>query len=130
MPNPRVFISYDFDNNNLSKNRFVGQSKNSKVPFTISDWSHKESVSESKWREVVEERIKRVDLVIVLIGQYMRSATGVHSEVRMARRLSKPILGVYVANANSSTIIPDVLKGFKKISWTWEGIANEIDRLT
>ena len=39
MANPRAFISFDFDHNELQRNLFVGQSKNSRTPFSIEDWS-------------------------------------------------------------------------------------------
>ena len=35
MADPRSFISFDFDHNENDKTLFVGQSKNSKTPFTI-----------------------------------------------------------------------------------------------
>ena len=38
MADPRSFISFDFDHNETEKNLFVGQSKNSKTPFSIQDW--------------------------------------------------------------------------------------------
>jgi hypothetical protein len=44
MANPRAFISFDFDNNLTEKNLFVGQAKNSRTPFSIEDWSSKESL--------------------------------------------------------------------------------------
>ena len=35
MADPRAFISFDFDHNETEKTLFVGQSKNSKTPFSI-----------------------------------------------------------------------------------------------
>ena len=37
--NPRSFISFDYDHNENDKNLFIGQSKNSRTPFDIADWS-------------------------------------------------------------------------------------------
>lgn len=37
MADPRVFISFDFDHDETEKNLLVGQSKNSKTPFSIED---------------------------------------------------------------------------------------------
>ena len=39
MADPRAFISFDFDNNSTERVLFVGQTKNSKTPFKIEDWS-------------------------------------------------------------------------------------------
>lgn len=56
MADPRAFISFDFDHNETEKNLFVGQSKNSKTPFSIQDWSAKSSMPQSEWEKIVKER--------------------------------------------------------------------------
>ncbi|CSA62602.1 Uncharacterised protein [Vibrio cholerae] len=53
MANPRAFISFDFDHNVTQKNLFVGQSKNSKTPFAIEDWSSKSSLPQSQWEALI-----------------------------------------------------------------------------
>ena len=59
MADPRVFISFDFDHNEIEKNLFVGQSKNSKTPFSIQDWSAKSSMPQSQWEAIVKEKINK-----------------------------------------------------------------------
>ncbi|PEA56059.1 hypothetical protein CON64_05360 [Bacillus pseudomycoides] len=59
MADPRAFISFDFDHNVTEKILFVGQSKNSKTPFSIQDWSAKSAMPQSKWETIVEEKIKK-----------------------------------------------------------------------
>ena len=81
MPDPRVFISFDFDNNVTEKNLFVGQSKNSRTPFSIQDWSSKSSLPQSQWEALIEEKIKRCNMLIVLVGRQMGSATGVKKKL-------------------------------------------------
>jgi len=39
MADPRAFISFDFDHDSDQRVLFAGQSKHSKTPFSIQDWS-------------------------------------------------------------------------------------------
>lgn len=57
MSTPRAFISFDFDHNEDEKTLFIGQSKNSKTPFSIQDWSSKSALPEDEWKEIIEEKI-------------------------------------------------------------------------
>jgi hypothetical protein len=54
MADPRAFISFDFDHDETEKNLFVGQSKNSKSPFSIEDWSSKSSLPQPEWEELIK----------------------------------------------------------------------------
>ncbi len=57
MSDPRAFISFDVDHNSDEKVLFAGQSKNSKTPFSIQDWSAKSSMPQSQWEAIVKEKI-------------------------------------------------------------------------
>jgi len=46
---PRVFVSFDFDNDKILKDFIIGQSKLSDSPFEISDWSMKEAAAQANW---------------------------------------------------------------------------------
>ncbi len=129
MTDPRAFISFDFDHNDQSKIRFVGQSKNSRVPFTISEWSAKSSMPQSQWEEIVKNKINKTNMVIVLVGRHMASATGVVKEIQMARELNVPCFGVYVDSANTSSNLPAGLVRGRTIKWTWLGVANAMNQM-
>lgn len=129
MADPRAFISFDFDHNETEKTLFVGQSKNSNTPFSIQDWSAKSSMPQSKWETIVEGKIKKCNMVIVLVGKYMASSTGVKKEVKMAKNNNVPVFGVYVGDANTSSNLPDGLARSKVVKWEWEKIANMIDKM-
>ncbi len=68
MENPRAFISFDFDHNEKHKQLFVGQSKNSKTPFSIQDWSVKSPMPQNQWEKIVDSKIRKCNMVIVLVG--------------------------------------------------------------
>lgn len=129
MADPRAFISFDFDHNETEKTLFVGQSKNSKTPFSIQDWSAKSSMPQSKWKAIVEEKIKKCNMVIVLVGKYMASATGVKKEIKMAKNNNVPVFGVYVGGANTTSNLPDGLSRTRVVKWEWDKIAEMIDKM-
>lgn len=129
MPDPRAFISFDFDHNETSRMLFVGQSKNSKTPFSIQDWSSKSVLPESEWEASIGVKIGKCNLLIVLVGKTMASATGVVKEIAMAKKNNVPIFGVYVDGADSSSNLPAGLASNRTISWTWDGIAAAVTQM-
>ena len=129
MSDPRAFISFDYDHNEVEKILFVGQSKNSKTPFKIQDWSAKHSMPQTQWEKIVNEKIKKCNMIIVLVGKYMASANGVKKEIEMAKNNNVPYFGVYVGGANTSSNLPDGLQRNRTIIWDWEKIANAISKV-
>ena len=126
---PRTFISFDCDNNENEKILFVGQSKNSRAPFEITDWSSKSSLPQSQWERIVKNKINRCSLMIVLVGQNMESADGVEKEISMAQQQDVPFFGVYVDEANQYSILPYGLKENRIIHWHWNSIARAINQM-
>ena len=129
MADPRAFISFDFDHNETEKTLFVGQSKNSKTPFSIQDWSAKSSMPQSQWEALVKDKINKCNLLIVLVGNTMASATGVAKEIKMAKDQNVPVFGVYVDGADSSSNLPDGLQRNGTIKWKWDSIAAAVTQM-
>jgi len=127
MADPRAFISFDADHNETHRRLFAGQIKNSRTPFSIQDWSVKSSLPQSEWEDIVKDKINRCDMVIVLVGKTMASATGVAKEISVARDQNVPVFGVYVDGANSLSNLPKGLQRNRTVGWDWEKIADEID---
>jgi hypothetical protein len=128
MADPRAFISFDFDHNEGQKNYFMGQAKNSRTPFNIQDWSSKEELAQSRWQELIEERLKKCNLMIVLVGKSMLTAIGVHREIEMAVKNIVPFFGLYVDDANYLSTLPTGLNRIRVINWEWTAIADMIDK--
>ena len=128
MADPRAFISFDFDHDVDQRVLFVGQSKNSRTPFSIEDWSSKSALPQSQWEALIKDKIGRCNLVIVLVGRYMGSASGVAKEIAMAKEKDVPVFGVYVDGASSTSTLPAGLARSRTIPWTWPGIAAWIDQ--
>ena len=127
--NPRSFISFDYDHNENDKNLFIGQSKNSRTPFDIADWSSKDSLPQSQWERLIKDKINKCHLMIVLVGQNMSNAIGVKKEIDMAYKQNVPFFGVYVDGANQYSVLPDGLPENRIISWSWDNIANAIKQM-
>lgn len=126
MADPRAFISFDFDHNVEEKNLFVGQSKNSKTPFSIQDWSAKSAMPQSQWEAIVKDKINKCNMLIVLVGKTMASASGVVKEIQMAKDQNVPVFGVYVDGADSLSNLPAGLYRNRTIIWNWEEIAGAV----
>lgn len=129
MADPRAFISFDFDHDETSRMLFVGQAKNSKTPFAIQDWSSKSALPEAEWEASIDVKIGKCNLVIVLVGKTMASATGVAKELAMAKKREVPVFGVYVDGAGSTSNLPAGLPRNRTITWTWDGAAAAITQM-
>lgn len=129
MADPRAFISFDFDHSETEKNLFVGQSKNSKTPFSIQDWSAKSSMPQSQWEAIVKDKINKSNMLIVLVGKTMAGATGVAKEIKMAKDQNVPVFGVYVGGADSTSNLPDGLARNRTIKWDWDAIAAAVKQM-
>ena len=116
---PRVFISFDYDNDKALKDFLVGQSKRTDSPFEISDWSMKEAAPEEYWEKEAERRISCSDMVIVMVGPKTYNAPGVLKEVRITRRLDKPIYQIIGYKDGDYKPVPDAGKLY---SWNWENL--------
>lgn len=89
---PRVFVSFDFDNDQQLKHLLIGQTKRQNLPFSVVDGSLKEAAPEPRWKEAALKEIRRCDLVVVLVGRHTYKAPGVLAEIAMARNEGKPIV--------------------------------------
>ncbi|WP_311243997.1 TIR domain-containing protein [Microbacterium sp. WCS2018Hpa-23] len=130
MPNPRAFLSFDFDHNAESKILFAGQADSkSPTPFTVQDWSSKTALPQAEWERLIREKIARTNMLIVLVGRSMATASGVAKEVAMARSLNVPVFGVYVDKASSVSTLPAGLPRGRVIAWTWPGVGAAITQM-
>ncbi|MGE4131427.1 MAG: TIR domain-containing protein [Bdellovibrionales bacterium] len=126
---PRTFISFDFDHNADHKLLFAGQAKNSRVPFSIADWSSKAALPQATWEEQISNKISRCELMIVLVGKKTAIASGVKKELQFAAAHRIPVFGVYVDGADYTTSLPAGLPRTHVIEWNWDRIAQAIKAL-
>ncbi len=130
MADPRAFASFDYDHDLTSKNLFAGQAKgDSPTTFTVEDWSSKTVLPEAEWEALIRSKISRTNMLIVLVGQYMSTATGVVKEVAMAKGLAVPVFGVYVNGGGTSSTLPTGLARSRTIAWRWSTIGAMVDQM-
>ena len=122
----RIFTSFAIEDKTI-KDLFLGQAKHDKVPYEFTDMSVKEPW-DSSWRTHCRTRIKGCDGVIVLISKNLSKAEGAVWEINCAKEEGIPILGVYMPGCGILNSPSDLI-GVKKISWTWENIAEFVNNL-
>ena len=85
----RAFISFDYDHDEDLRTMLAGQAKHPDSPFEIKDRSIKEPLT-GDWKQKVGWRMRNIDVVIVICGQFTNTAAGVSAELTIARDASKP----------------------------------------
>lgn len=121
MAKKRTFISFDYDHDSDLKTLLVGQAANTDSPFEIADWSVKEHIT-GDWKEKVRTRIKSVEVVCVICGEYTDTAVGVSAELAIAQEEKKPYF-LLQGRANKTCKKPKSALATDKIyEWTWENL--------
>lgn len=125
MAKKRVFMSFDYDNDETLKTFLVGQSKHEDSPFELADWSIKEAITDN-WKKHARTRIKGVDVVAVICGEKTDTATGVSAELKIAQEenVSYFLLQGY---SEKTCKKPTAAKASDKMyKWTWENLKSLI----
>lgn len=116
---PRVFVSFDFDNDQKLKHLLIGQTMRQDLPFSVVDGSLKEAAPEPRWKEAALKEIRRCDLVVVLAGRHTYKAPGVLAEIAMARVEGKPIVQLIGSRGSGYTRV----KGAGRVvAWTQDNL--------
>lgn len=119
MAKKNVFVSFDFDNDKVLKDFIIGQSKLADSPFSVVDYSLKEEKPEATWEAEAEKRIKKSDIVVVMVGSKTHSAPGVKKEIAMAIKHSKKIVQIIGYKDSSPTRVPNAGILYK---WNWDNL--------
>lgn len=111
----RVFVSFDFDNDQGIKHLIIGQTKNPDLAFDVADYSLKEAAPEKHWVDKAKRAIASSDLVLVVVGKETYRAPGVRKEVQIAREL-----GIKVAQVKGYATgrLPPVQGAGRLYSWS------------
>ena len=118
MTTKSVFISFDFDHDNDLRGNLVAQARDPESPFSITDWSVKAPIDEN-WRREVRDRIRRVELVIVVCGEHTHDAAGVAGEVTITQEERKPYFLLKGRRRKTCTKPRNVLSDDEMHPWTW-----------
>lgn len=130
MADPRAFLSFDFEHNLTEKILFAGQAtSDSPTPFTVEDWSSKVTLPQAEWEAMLKSKINNCHMLIVLVGKYMATATGVAKEIKMASDQNVPFFGVYVGGADESSTLPSGLARSRTVKWTWPNVGAAVKQM-
>ncbi len=119
-----VYISFDYDHDDDLKVLLVGQAANSDSPFSIADWSIKEASAD--WKVKARTRIKRVEQVIVICGNYTHTATGINAEIEIAREEGKAYFLLSGRATGVNTKPTSAVSTDKIYKWTWDNLKSLI----
>jgi hypothetical protein len=121
MTKKRAFISFDYDNDEFLKIALVGQSKNEDSPFELADWSIKEHIDKN-WKAKARDRIKAVDVVVVICGKHTDAATGVSAELEIAKEEGVPYF-LLAGYSDKNNVKPTAASASDKMyEWTWPNL--------
>lgn len=117
----RVFISFDYDNDEGAKIMLAGQAKLPDSPFDFKDASVKEHLT-GDWKEKVKRRMDNVDVVVVLCGEKTHTATGVSAELEIAKEKRKEYF-LLAAYSDKTCMKPKAAAAIDKVyKWTWDNL--------
>ena len=115
----RVFISFDYDNDEGAKIMLAGQAKLEDSPFDFKDASLKEPLI-GDWKAKVRRRMDNIDVVVVLCGESTHTAKGVAAEVEIAREKQKEYFLLAAYSDKNCSKPTSALSTDKVYKWTWD----------
>lgn len=121
MDKKRVFISFDYDHDESQKNLLVGQSRNPDSPFSITDMSIKEAIT-NNWKENARRRIKGCDVVVVICGANTDTAAGVSAELKIAQEEGVDYFLLRGYKDKNCVKPKNALNSDKIYNWAWENL--------
>ncbi|MEI6143560.1 MAG: TIR domain-containing protein [Mariniphaga sp.] len=77
----------------------------------------------------IEEKINKCNMLIVLVGKNMTTATGAVKEIAFAKKRNVPFFGIYVDDAYSTSNLHDGLQINRAINWKRNSIAYAINQM-
>lgn len=121
----KVFTSFDYDHDEDLRTMLVGQAKLGDSPFAMADWSVREPFT-GNWKDKVRARMRNVDLVVVICGEYTHQATGVSAELSIARELGIPYFLLWGRSQGTCTKPASATADDKIYKWSWDNLKSLI----
>ncbi len=116
----RVFISFDYDNDSFLKEALMEQSRKPDSPFSIQDWSIKDE--SPQWKDEARRRIANSTQVAVICGKNTASATGVATELSIAKELGTPYFLLAGYSDGGNQLPTSAGPSDKMYKWNWENL--------
>jgi len=126
MPKPRVFVSFDVDNDADVKMLLAGQALHDDSLFDFKDSLVKEHLT-GDWKARVRARMDNIDIVVFRCGTKTHLATGVAHELEIAREKKKTYFMLKAYKDKSCTLPSNATKDDQLYNWTWDNLKILID---
>lgn len=126
MANKRVFISFDYDNDEDVKIMLAGQAKLPDSPFDFTDASVKDHLP-GDWKDKVRRRMDNIDVVVILCGEHTHKASGVAAELTIAQEKDKPYFHLAAYGDKTCTKPSSAKPTDKMYKWTWDNLKKLIE---
>jgi hypothetical protein len=101
----RVYVAFDFDDRKIAA-MMGAQLRNPNAGYDVANWSLKEARPEASWETDAEYKIKRSDLLMIVLGRNTHRADGVRKEVAIARRADVRVPCCQIAPASLGSVTP------------------------
>jgi hypothetical protein len=124
MAGVKIFVSFEFDKDGDLKNNFYAQAK-TQSSHRLMNSSLNEAYPDKSWQDKARSSIKQCDVLVILVGQDTHNASGVQTEVDIARRLKKPVMQV-IPQGRPYTGLSGI---DATVKWQWKRINPKIDEL-
>ena len=125
MPNVRIFMSFDRENDEDLHDLLLEQSRRQSSGFEISARSEATTMTD-RWDEKVRRQISEVDEVIVICGEHTASSVRVNAELRIAQEEQKPYFLLWGRRERMCTKPTGSKRVDSMYSWTWEILQDQI----
>jgi hypothetical protein len=125
MPNIRIFMSFDPDNDGDLRDLLLEQSRKQSSGFEISARSEATTMTD-RWDERVRRQISAADEVIVICGEHTASSVRVSAELRIAQEEQKPYFLLWGRRDRMCTKPVGSKRDDSMYSWTWSILQDQI----
>ena len=119
MPNVRIFMSFDRDNDEDLHDLLLEQSRTQCSGFEISARSETAAMTD-RWDQKVRHQLSQVDEVIVICGEHTAASVRVKAELRIAQEEQKPYFLLWGRRERMCTKPAGSKRDDSMYSWTWD----------
>lgn len=105
MAKPKIFISYDYDNDKHYKNMLLAWDKNDEFDFAFSDHSADVSIQSTNAEAIkraISAKINSATHFLCIVGSKTSSSGWVTWEIDKAKELKKKLVAVKTASDNKT----------------------------
>ncbi len=105
MAKPKIFISYDYDNDKHYKNMLLAWDKNDEFDFAFSDHSADVSIQSTNAeaiKQAISAKINSATHFVCIVGSKTSSSGWVTWEIDKAKELKKKLVAVKTASDNKT----------------------------